>query len=478
MGARACRGISREDSRWHAKKIVWDCNEKKEMRLTDGEVVHKSWSEVEDCVSGFMGEIILTNLRLIWKVPQSDANSNDYHPNMSIGLKQVLSVQLNVNDSKYYGRCRTLSILTKWVDTEYEFSFAMPSDQVNESFHATDAWHKRFKSTRVFRETLVREMKMTKSSIGVVLYHPEKIHKEIAQVENIAAQKKYNGRLIITTHRFIWVSSRSAIVNVSIPFMEMQTITTRSSAFGLGLVVHATNISLSNKSCHLREGMKDTDDSILLGFKLPGASITNDVLAYCLEKKKQFSETPFYMPVDGKIIHRIGRWMVVDEETYRQEMGMNEESNDASESAGDENHFPLAHADSTELEFDDPLTPHANPVARFDLGGEAMLLDDLGLFTDEPIPEEQATIPSARLDAKSVDAASAAEPTNKMTPTSPTAAAYRVDPTCVICLTKTPQLAFDPCGHMCSCKNCGANLKECPMCRQPIDKTLKVFVVA
>jgi len=500
MGAKACRGIGGDNERWHANKILWDCNLKKELNLTIGEELHKSWNDVEDCVSGALGELSLTTLRVMWQAKPRPGVV--YQPNICIGLRTLQSVQFNANDSRHYGRCRTLALSARYQDVNYEFAFAMSNSTITPAFHAFDAWSKRYKATRVFRETLVREMKMAKQTCGFITYHPEKLLREIPRVENIAASKKYNGKLYVTTHRLVWVSTRSSIINVSIPFIELRMVTTRSTPFGLGLVICASNVSLSNKSCHLRQGMRDGNDTIVLGFKFSAINLVHEVNRYCLQKQKEAADVPFYMPLDGKVIPRLGRWMVIDEETWREEMGLNDRI-DLEEEEEDENdtieELPLpprngalrsisldGSNEEDQSNFDDPRTPNATPIESFDLGGDTSILADLATFEDtysenENI-ERRTTAITEDENADKRDTADENKVTikanNKIKDiVSPTAAAYRTKPTCVICLAKQPEIAFDPCGHFCSCSDCGDNLKECPMCREPITKNLKVFIV-
>jgi len=49
-------------------------------------------------------------------------------------------------------------------------------------------------------------------------------------------------------------------------------------------------------------------------------------------------------------------------------------------------------------------------------------------------------------------------------------------PSCVVCLAKPQETAIDPCGHICMCQACTSAVKECPVCRGPINKALRVFV--
>ena len=47
---------------------------------------------------------------------------------------------------------------------------------------------------------------------------------------------------------------------------------------------------------------------------------------------------------------------------------------------------------------------------------------------------------------------------------------------CVICLDNPLEIALKACGHLVSCHDCAKRLPyECPICRSPIDGTLKIY---
>jgi len=48
---------------------------------------------------------------------------------------------------------------------------------------------------------------------------------------------------------------------------------------------------------------------------------------------------------------------------------------------------------------------------------------------------------------------------------------------CVICFEKREEVAVDPCGHLSMCKECSEMVQQCPVCRAPIEKRLRVFIV-
>jgi len=49
-------------------------------------------------------------------------------------------------------------------------------------------------------------------------------------------------------------------------------------------------------------------------------------------------------------------------------------------------------------------------------------------------------------------------------------------PCCVVCLEEAQETALDPCGHVCMCLVCSAAVKDCPLCRAPIENVLRVFL--
>ncbi len=46
---------------------------------------------------------------------------------------------------------------------------------------------------------------------------------------------------------------------------------------------------------------------------------------------------------------------------------------------------------------------------------------------------------------------------------------------CVICMTVAPNI-FIGCSHICCCENCVLKIKECPLCKEPIEKRIKIVL--
>lgn len=49
-------------------------------------------------------------------------------------------------------------------------------------------------------------------------------------------------------------------------------------------------------------------------------------------------------------------------------------------------------------------------------------------------------------------------------------------PACIVCMARPQEVAIDPCGHVSMCGNCSQAVRNCPMCRGPISKVLRVYI--
>ena len=47
--------------------------------------------------------------------------------------------------------------------------------------------------------------------------------------------------------------------------------------------------------------------------------------------------------------------------------------------------------------------------------------------------------------------------------------------TCAICLERSPNVTFVPCGHKMTCEQCAARVTECPSCRRPIQVRQRTY---
>ena len=45
---------------------------------------------------------------------------------------------------------------------------------------------------------------------------------------------------------------------------------------------------------------------------------------------------------------------------------------------------------------------------------------------------------------------------------------------CKICLDRDATMVFSPCGHICACRQCTVQLRDCPVCRKKIEKAIVI----
>jgi len=47
---------------------------------------------------------------------------------------------------------------------------------------------------------------------------------------------------------------------------------------------------------------------------------------------------------------------------------------------------------------------------------------------------------------------------------------------CVVCLENPQEMAIDPCGHMSMCEECMKSVNDCPICRGPMQRAMKIII--
>ena len=93
-------------------------------------------------------------------------------------------------------------------------------------------------------------------------------------------------------------------------------------------------------------------------------------------------------------------------------------------------------------------------------------------------PKDRPTMPAIHIDLQGTFAQ--AENNAVKTTTRPSegedSITSTLDNKCVVCLDNLPTMAVLPCGHRCLCEGCATlELSRCPMCRQPVDDTKRIF---
>ncbi|XP_072422474.1 LOW QUALITY PROTEIN: E3 ubiquitin-protein ligase LRSAM1 [Chiloscyllium punctatum] len=91
--------------------------------------------------------------------------------------------------------------------------------------------------------------------------------------------------------------------------------------------------------------------------------------------------------------------------------------------------------------------------------------------------EDQELVPTKETSADVGESQPSAPSEDKATPSSPAAVSEEVlaQSECVVCLEQESQMIFLPCGHVCCCQTCGAELSTCPLCRKDIEQKIRIY---
>uniref|UniRef100_UPI00398E353C E3 ubiquitin-protein ligase LRSAM1 isoform X2 n=1 Tax=Pristiophorus japonicus TaxID=55135 RepID=UPI00398E353C len=68
-----------------------------------------------------------------------------------------------------------------------------------------------------------------------------------------------------------------------------------------------------------------------------------------------------------------------------------------------------------------------------------------------------------------------AGPSSPREPNAPSYKEVLAHSECVVCLEQESQMIFLPCGHVCCCQTCGAELHTCPLCRKDIEQKIRMY---
>ncbi|XP_067825640.1 E3 ubiquitin-protein ligase LRSAM1 isoform X2 [Heptranchias perlo] len=68
-----------------------------------------------------------------------------------------------------------------------------------------------------------------------------------------------------------------------------------------------------------------------------------------------------------------------------------------------------------------------------------------------------------------------AGPSSPGRPSAPASEEFLAQSECVVCMERESQMIFLPCGHVCCCQTCGAELHNCPLCRKDIEQKIRMY---
>jgi len=218
-----------DDFVWQDRYVKIDCN-KKDISLRKGEESYEILKLIKDSKSpsGAIGTFLFTNLRLIWY------ENGNLKNNFSIGYDTIIDLSEKKTESKIDVDSEiitSLCIKCKDNDNEYEFLFTSIAEKDINLKTSLSNILKIYEVGRYYRDIKVK-------GADIVVFKEKKLNQlpdenilnTLNGISYINNQGNYPGILIITNLRIVWLSTQYENFNLTIPWIQMSKIQSKSDS--------------------------------------------------------------------------------------------------------------------------------------------------------------------------------------------------------------------------------------------------------
>eukprot|EP00879_Flechtneria_rotunda_P011539 GHRR01012053.1.p1 GENE.GHRR01012053.1~~GHRR01012053.1.p1 ORF type:complete len:282 (+),score=58.94 GHRR01012053.1:291-1136(+) len=223
----------RPDELWQDHEVRFD-SPPAALAYRRGEQVLETFDLVEDTKgnNGEGGELILTNLRVIWFC------KTQRRTNISIGCNTITSVSIRPVISRLKGSCSAVFVLTRQNQQRFEFIFTALADSKPGLASAIQLLLSAYEGSRLYRELRLRGALLADKELK--LLPREAAYSRVNGVMNLSSETGNLGTFYITNVRVVWYSNMAVSFNVSIPYLQVKSVRVCDSKFGPALVVDTT----------------------------------------------------------------------------------------------------------------------------------------------------------------------------------------------------------------------------------------------
>ncbi|KAG5875819.1 hypothetical protein JTB14_008133 [Gonioctena quinquepunctata] len=221
---------------WEDKEVKFDIPYSK-MRLLLGEKVLEKLDNIEDTKGngGDRGRMIITNIRILWH------SSRTPRVNLSIGFNCLISTSTKVVNSRLKGTTQALQLLAMSHGTRYEFIFTNLIPGNTRHFTSVMGVHKAYNSSKLYRELRLRGALVHNKQVKIL--SQEQVVSTLHGVWNLSSDQGSLGTFMVSNVRFVWFADVNEGFNISLPYLQIESITIRDSKFGTALVITSSEIS-------------------------------------------------------------------------------------------------------------------------------------------------------------------------------------------------------------------------------------------
>ncbi|XP_019767809.1 Bardet-Biedl syndrome 5 protein homolog isoform X2 [Dendroctonus ponderosae] len=221
---------------WEDKEVSFDVPYS-EMRLRHGEKVIDKLGDIEDTKGNYgdRGRLIITNLRILWHSMSSP------RVNLSIGFNCIVSINTKIINSKIQGTTHALHLLTISNGTRYEFVFTNLDQGNIRHFTTVVGVYKAYITSKLYRELKLRGGVVHNKKLKILPL--EQVVSSMHGVWNLSSDQGSLGTFIVSNIRFVWFADINEGFNISLPYLQVESIRVRDSKFGKALVIKSNERS-------------------------------------------------------------------------------------------------------------------------------------------------------------------------------------------------------------------------------------------
>jgi hypothetical protein len=227
-----------------------------ELAARKGEFQIDSMNSVEDTKgnNGERGELVITNLRLMWwstrsrktnlSAPARPSAPACYAPSYrrdqlrsgwcsrvvwcmvlrwfrsGIGYNCIVSLNIKVAQSRLRGNSQALYVLTKYNGSRFEFIFTNLVRNSPRIFTTIQAVFRAYETTKLYRDLKLRGAIIRDGTLNLLPH--EQVFKHVTGVWNLSSDQGNLGTFYITNIRMVWHANLAQNFNVSIPYLQVR----------------------------------------------------------------------------------------------------------------------------------------------------------------------------------------------------------------------------------------------------------------
>ncbi|XP_062124208.1 Bardet-Biedl syndrome 5 protein homolog isoform X2 [Drosophila sulfurigaster albostrigata] len=245
-------------------------------RLRSGEKLLDTIYHIEDSKGnpGDTGKLLVTNLRIIW---HSLVHKKF---NLSIGYARIGNTNTRLVHMHTKGRMpsQALYILALSNETRFEFLFTDVSGETARRdqpiFASVFDVHLLYQRTFLYRDLKLRGAIVQAGQL--IILPDEQVYSQVQGVWNLSSDQGNLGCFVVTNVRLVWYADANETFNISLPYLQIDSVRIRESKYGPALVIQTA----------------ETGGGYVLGFRIDPVERLNELFKELCSLHTIYTEQP------------------------------------------------------------------------------------------------------------------------------------------------------------------------------------------